>query len=74
MIVEEIKIQEVRHLITFGCAKINGVEVEFAYNKKDDKFTAIVYDVYQADGKFPEVHNQKYLVGRAIAKAYNEEK
>jgi hypothetical protein len=50
------------------------VDVEFAYNKTADKFTAIVYDIYQSDGKFPAVHNQKYLVGRAIAKAYNEEK
>lgn len=72
MRVQEIKINKTRGIIQFGTANISGVIVEFCYNQKTDKFTAIAYDKYKANGIFPEIHNQLYLVGREISKALKQ--
>jgi hypothetical protein len=71
MTVQEIKINETRGIIQFGTAVISGVRVEFCYNYREDKFTAIAYDQYKANGIFPEHtgRTQGYSVGRAISKA-----
>ena len=74
MIVQKIKINETRGIIQFGTALISGISVEFAYNPKSDKFTAIAYDKYKASGIFDEGGKdvpQGYLVGRKISKAIN---
>lgn len=70
MKVENIKIKETRGIINFGTALISGIDVEFCYNFKTNKFTAISYDKYKASGIFPE-GNQIYLVGNIIKKALN---
>jgi hypothetical protein len=73
MEVQKIRINETRGIIQFGTATIEGIEVEFCYNPKSDKFTAIAYDEQRASGKFDEGSSrdvpQEYLVGRKISKA-----
>jgi hypothetical protein len=72
MTIEKIKINETRGIIQFGTATISGINVEFSYNAKEDKFTGIAYDKYRASGIFEEGGRstpQAYLVGRIIAKA-----
>jgi hypothetical protein len=72
MIVQKVKINETRGIIQFGTAVISGVSVEFSYNPKCDKFTAIAYDKHRASGIFDEGGKdvpQAYLVGRKISKA-----
>ena len=74
MEVQKIKIYETRGIIQFGAAIISGINVEFSYNPKSDKFTAIAYDKYKASGIFDEGGKdvpQAYLVGRKISKAIN---
>ena len=71
MEVQKIQINETRGIIQFGTAIISGINVEFCYNPKIDKFTAIVYDKYKASGVFDEGGRdvpQSYLVGRKISK------
>lgn len=72
MKVQEIKINETRGIIQFGTAIIEGINVDFCYNPKLDKFTAIAYDKHKASGIFDEGGKdvpQTYLVGRKISKA-----
>jgi hypothetical protein len=72
MQVQTIKINETRGIIQFGTALISGINVEFCYNFKEDKFTAIAYDARKASGIFTEGGRdvpQTYLVGRVISKA-----
>ena len=72
MEVQKIQINETRGIIQFGTAIISGINVEFAYDPKADKFTAIAYDEYKASGIFDEGGrgvSQEYLVGRKISKA-----
>jgi hypothetical protein len=72
MEVQKITINETRGIIQFGTAIISGINVEFGYNAKDDKFTSICYDYYKASGIFDEGGRstpQEYLVGRKISKA-----
>jgi hypothetical protein len=72
MEVQKIKINETRGIIQFGTAIISGINVEFCYNPKLDKFTAIAYDEQKASGIFDECGKdvpQEYLVGRKISKA-----
>lgn len=73
MNVQKITITEIRGFIQFGEAIIDKISVQFCYNFKSDKFTAIVYDEFKASGIFPEGRTrdipQKYLVGNAIKKA-----
>ena len=72
MKVEKIQINETRGIIQFGTAIISGINVEFCYNPKADKFTAIVYDKQKASGIFDEGRKdqpQGFLVGRKISKA-----
>jgi hypothetical protein len=73
MNVQKIKITETRGIIQFGEAIIDKIIVQFCYNLKSDKFTAISYDRFKASGIFPEGRNkdipQSYLVGNAIKKA-----
>jgi hypothetical protein len=75
MEVTKIQINETRGIMQFGTATIEGVNVEFCYNPKADKFSAIAYDKYAASGIFDEggkdVH-QSYLVGRKISKALKQ--
>jgi hypothetical protein len=74
MNVQSIKINEIKGIIKSGTALISGVNVEFCYNFKEDKFTAISYDKYKASGIFTEGGRdvpQTYLVGRVISKALN---
>ena len=76
MEVQKIIINETRGIIQFGTALISGVNVEFCYNPKLDKFTAIAYDIYKASGIFDEGGRdvpQEYLVGRKISKAIKEQ-
>jgi hypothetical protein len=71
MEVQKIKINEVRGIIQFGTATIHNIDVEFCYNPKTDKFTAIAYDEQKASGIFDEGGRdvpQEYLVGRAISR------
>jgi hypothetical protein len=72
MELQEIKINETRGIIQFGTAVISGINVEFCYNCKADKFTAICYDKHKSSGIFPERGKdcpQEYVVGRFISKA-----
>jgi hypothetical protein len=72
MEVQKIQINETRGIIQFGTAIISGVNVQFCYNPKSDKFTAIAYDEQKASGIFNEGGKdvpQEYLVGRKIAKS-----
>ena len=72
MEVQKIQINETRGIIQFGTATIEGINVEFCYNPKADKFTAIAYDKHKASGIFDEGGKdvpQAYLVGRKISKA-----
>lgn len=72
MEVQKIQINETRGIIQFGTAVISGINVEFCYDPKSDKFTAIAYDKYKASGIFDEGGRdvaQSYLVGRKISKA-----
>jgi hypothetical protein len=72
MEVQKIQINETRGIIQFGTAIISGINVEFCYNPKADKFTAIAYDKHKASGIFDEGGRdvpQAFLVGRKISKA-----
>lgn len=73
MNVQEIKIRETRGVIQFGEALIDSVSVYFSLNTKNNKFTSIAYNEYEASGIFPEGSSrdvpQSYLVGRAILKS-----
>ena len=71
MVVQKVNIRETRGIIHFGNATISGINVEFAYDYKADKFTGIAYDIYAASGIFEEGGRdtpQEYIVGRAISK------
>jgi hypothetical protein len=72
MEVQQIKINETRGIMQFGTAIISGINVEFCYISKSDKFTAVAYDKYRASGIFDEGGKdvpQAYLIGRKISKA-----
>jgi hypothetical protein len=73
MEVQTIKINETRGVVQIGTAIISGIEVEFCYEQKADKFLSIAYDKYKASGIFDEGSSrdipQTYLVGRVISKA-----
>jgi hypothetical protein len=75
MEVSKIQINETRGILLFGTATINSINVEFCYNPKIDKFSAIAYDKYAASGIFDEGGKdvpQAYLVGRKISKALKQ--
>jgi len=67
--VSNLTITQKKGIMLFGECFINKhVEIIFAYNPKDDKFTAICYDKYQATGRLPEEKNIVYQIGKSISK------
>lgn len=67
--VQAIEITLRRDVMEYGKAMINDVPVLFSYDMSADHFSLINYDDDWANGRFPEIPNKLYFLGRAISKA-----